>query len=259
MATDRLSNPPLTEALLEVRWALLENSNGTQIDNSYPVVAGLLFERVKQDFPHIERLPAAGMPDEITPHVVKQRFRSSPEGWPLMQIGPGVASLNFTTDGYGWQGFRERALSFFRMLQEARQATPAPSLINSVVLKYLNILERPADLLAFFKDKMHTDVRVPFTTDHPEIEGPTAFLMDVEYQIPKTKTKASIRLRTGERNGQPVLGWDLRARSIGPDAPQAVPQFRDWLDAAHDFLRQWFFVFIAGDLEKQFGGGDDNA
>ena len=47
------------------------------------------------------------MPDEFTPHIVHHRFRVSPDGWPLLQVGPGVFTVNDTAN-YRWTEFEKR-------------------------------------------------------------------------------------------------------------------------------------------------------
>src|SRR5438034_9047205 len=90
-----LKNKPLVEALVEIRWQLEPGSaTGLSRDPHYKFLLGKLFETVKARFPHHEELPAASVPEEMTSHVVHHRFRKTPSGWPLIQVGPGIFSVN---------------------------------------------------------------------------------------------------------------------------------------------------------------------
>ena len=85
-----LKNKPLIEAILEVRWNLEPGpAPGTGRDPHYKFLLGKLFETVKTRFPHHEELPAASIPEELTPYAVHHRFRESANGWPLIQVAQG--------------------------------------------------------------------------------------------------------------------------------------------------------------------------
>ena len=102
--SEQLEKKPLVEALLEVKWGLEGPPDGPQKDPVYPLFVGQLYALVKDSYSHVEKLPATSVPDEITPYIVKYRFRETENGWPLVQAGPGIASLNFT-DSYKWDKF----------------------------------------------------------------------------------------------------------------------------------------------------------
>ncbi|MCD6239350.1 MAG: TIGR04255 family protein [Thermotogae bacterium] len=91
-----LKNKPLVEAIFEFRWKLQEPSIGVKIDPHYKILIGRMYDRVKDEYPFHEQLPAATMPDEIAGYVVQHRFRKDKDKWPLIQIGPGIITLNDT-------------------------------------------------------------------------------------------------------------------------------------------------------------------
>ena len=108
MGRKDLKNKPLVEALLEVKWELpVRNTPGIEGDPHYPLLLGRLSERVETDYPFHEALPTAQIPDAMVAHMAQHRFRTSEGGWPLIQVGPGLMTVN-ETDGYTWDDFRER-------------------------------------------------------------------------------------------------------------------------------------------------------
>jgi uncharacterized protein (TIGR04255 family) len=74
-----------------------------------------LYDRVAKLYPFFEPLPAAGVPDEMVPHVAQYRFRVKENDWPLLQIGVGLLTLN-ATDSYVWEDFEARARWSFETL-----------------------------------------------------------------------------------------------------------------------------------------------
>lgn len=99
MTSRVLNNKPLVECILEMRWALVEQAPGLSQDPHFPLLLGRLYDRLNADYPVHEQLPAAEVPSELVGHTVQHRFRRKAEGWPLVQVGPGILTVN-DTDGY---------------------------------------------------------------------------------------------------------------------------------------------------------------
>src|SRR3989304_4360283 len=117
MAKER-KNKPLVEAIFEVRWKLQGAPPGPVIDPHYKLLLGRLFDRFLKDYPEHEQLPAANIPDEIAGYIIQHRFRVAANKWPLVQVGPGVFSVNSTSD-YIWPDFRLRVETALEKLYDA--------------------------------------------------------------------------------------------------------------------------------------------
>ena len=102
-----LKNKPLVEAIFELRWELEEQVSGAKTDPHYKILIGRMYDRVKDDYPYHEELPTATIPDEIAGYIIQHRFRKDKDMWPLIQVGPGIVTLN-DTEGYVWDDFEER-------------------------------------------------------------------------------------------------------------------------------------------------------
>ncbi len=122
---EHLKNAPLVEALLELRWELQQEAEPLPArDSAYPLIVGLLYGQVKNVYPFIEALSQSHLPAELIPFVPTHRFRIGADQWPLVQIGPGIATLNFTTL-YRWEGFRATAAEFIEHLASAYESAAA--------------------------------------------------------------------------------------------------------------------------------------
>jgi uncharacterized protein (TIGR04255 family) len=142
MAKD-LQKKPLVEAILEIRWALETSAENTNtdflIDPYYRIMIGRLFDRVSTDYSEPVELPAATVPDEMSPYVVKHQFRKAKDAWPLIQIGPGILTLN-DTENYTWVDFRQRSIKAYETLIAA-YPRPEKLKIISMDLRYIDAIE----------------------------------------------------------------------------------------------------------------------
>jgi len=112
-ANIQLQNSPLLEAWLEIRWQLVSSKVANPdllIDPMYRFAIGNFYSGVKHEFPLAEPLPASQAPEGLLPHIPQTRFRPEKDGSPLLQLGPGVATVNFIKQPYSWHAFKEKAL-----------------------------------------------------------------------------------------------------------------------------------------------------
>ena len=110
-ANIKLNNPPLVEAWLEIRWKLEQfgPAPGLLRDPAFPFALGILNSNIKNRFSFRTDLAASAAPQDMLPYVVRHKYRPEEDGWPIIQLGPGVATANFTSP-YTWSDFRELSL-----------------------------------------------------------------------------------------------------------------------------------------------------
>ena len=102
--TANLENKPLIEAVFELRWGLEGSGGPAFIDPSYQLLVGQLYGELKSEFPYHVALPVSEMPHQMFPYAPHHQFRAQPGGWPLVQFGPGILTVN-ETELYSWERF----------------------------------------------------------------------------------------------------------------------------------------------------------
>jgi uncharacterized protein (TIGR04255 family) len=253
-----LRNKPLLEAILEFRWKLKERGDLPPVDPHYSLLAGMMYERLGKQYPFHVALPAAQIPDEITPYVVKNQFRVSDSGWPLVQIGPGVLTLNSTSD-YTWPDFKQRAEglleAFFEVHPQAKVVGALPT--QMLVLRYIDSVAfdfDEDDPIAFLREMLHLSIDLPAAV----FEGgnasrlPTGF--DIQFSFPTAEPAAvgTLRFRKGQVAGRDAILWETSVTAKGDKTPGTAAEVMRWLGAAHQVTHAWFFAAIDGDLRRRF-------
>ena len=241
-----LPRKPLAEALVEVRWG-----QEAQPDPAYPIIVGRLYEQVRAEYGEIEDLPLGAVPAEFTLQMVRHRFRKGKNGWPLIQIGPGVFSLN-ETDGYRRDDFTKRAKE---LLPKLFQVHPSPESlkISSVQLRYINahLVEYPSEnILTFMAKKMKTAFTLPQHAFDTTKVGSSPVGLRIQANFPMQTPPGVLKLGfgTGKHKGKPAFVWDIEIQSSGEDVPPMPEGFSSWLDQAHAVAENWFFELVEGEL-----------
>jgi uncharacterized protein (TIGR04255 family) len=253
-----LKNKPLVEAILEVRWRLRGVPPAPQTDPHYKLLLGRLFDRMLKDYPEHEELATANIPDEFVGYVPQHRFRAAMNSWPLVQVGPGVFTVNSTAD-YKWEDFQPRVLSAIKKFYDAHPKIGDLKITN-LILRYIDAVDfdwRTDNVLEFLRDKLKLRISLPDSLfeDTSVQRRPTAFTWQCSFKCEKPKGIINIRVATGQKDNTPVVVWETTVESAGDDLPELPGTFDRWLDAAHEITSDWFFKMIQGDLERRFSNG----
>jgi uncharacterized protein (TIGR04255 family) len=256
MPSTKLSKAPLVEAILEIRWGLVEQAPGVAIDPRYKILVGRLYDRLESIYPFHEPLPTASMPDEMLGHVVQHRFRTAENRWPLVQVGPGLATLN-ETENYTWDDFESRSHKLLECLFSAYPDAPNSLSIISLQLRYIDaiVFDFARDsLFEFMAEKLKINLAFPPTLFQNAPIHPLPAGFNVLFSFPTTDPKGTIRLRfaRGTRHDREALIWETVVQSDEADVPEMPAGFQAWLTGAHTLTHNLFFKLIEGPLEESF-------
>lgn len=257
MSSRELKNKPLVEAILEIRWQLRKKAQGIAEDSHYKLLLGRVYDRLRQEYPEHQPLEAASVPDEMVAHIVQHRFRTGPDDWPLVQIGPGIMTLN-DTHKYHWQDFRDRAIRLKRTLYEAHPKVTELA-IENLTLRYIDAVEidfRSTSVWEFLRDKLKVNISLaPVLFEGSGVDPvPRQFLSDQAFKSTRPKGTVQLRIATGQRNDKYSLIWETIFLSVGDDLPDMDSGFDRWLADAHRLVDDWFFKMIDGELLRRFSG-----
>jgi len=255
MSSEVLSHKPLVEAIFQLRWKL-EGGDGEPLrDRHYRLLVGSLYDKLSAAYPQHEELATADLPDELVPYVVQHQFWTAKDNWPVVQIGPGVLSLN-ETDAYTWADFESRASSVVKALY-ASYPNGEELRTDALTLRYIDAaaLDTPEqDVLCFLQTYLKTDIGLEPSLFEGTGVVPEPALLDLRFSFAAAKPPGLMHVRFslghGERKGS-VL-WETVVESSSENAPDGPSEIMQWLVAAHELTHDWFFKLIEGDLRERF-------
>jgi uncharacterized protein (TIGR04255 family) len=252
MRPKNLTHKPLIEAILELRWAPSLSKDGG-IDADLRLFLGKFHDLLAKEYPVFEVLGNAAAPEQMLPNIAQYRFRQRADGWPLIQIGSGVLTLNDTTS-YVWDDYKKRAETIVGILF---QNYPGKLVPTSIDLRYINALSvdfEKQDALSCLAEKFR--VRVDFPKVLFEGNGveptPTVFAMQTAFPVKSPLGAVHFRLAKGKANDKDAIIWETLVHSEGRELPPLPKEFSAWLGAAHTRAEEWFFRLVEGQLLKQF-------
>lgn len=240
-----LNNPPLVEAIFEMRWQV---QNNLVDDPNYSLAIGRLYDKISHKYPRHEQLPTATIPTEMASGIVQHRFRAADSQWPLIQLGPGIFTLN-EVGSYQWDDFSGRIIEGVKAFLESY---PQKSLnIEQLTLRYINAIEfdfSKENILEFLRENLKLNISFPpsLFNNSPETYLDSKF----SFKCDRPDTRINLRFARGEKEGKPALIWEIMVTSPPPaNIPAKLP---DWLNETHEIVETWFFELIQGTLLEQF-------
>ena len=246
-----LPNKPLIEAILELRWSIEVG----QEDPNYALFPGTMFSLAKESYPEHVSLPSSVLPQPMSVGIVQHQFRASKQGWPLIQVGPGIVTLN-DTDGYIWSDFGQRAKMLVDQVYEAYQNAKKLN-VSELVLRYIDAVhldDMEEDIFKFLREKLKTRIEWPdvLFSDVPVERNAKAFSTQSTFEVIDPAGEITVKFATGAHNNENAIIWETIFRSKGDQVPDMPNTFSDWVEKAHNLTDDWFFKLIEGDLDRRF-------
>lgn len=260
MKRKKLKNKPLVEAIFEMKWKLKDQS-GMRIDSNYKLLPGRLYDKVSKEYPYHQSLPTEVMPEEIAGGLVQHQFRKSKNQWPLIQVGPGILTVN-DTENYTWEDFRGRII---RVVKAFYDVYPNSNdlIIESLLLRYIDGIVFDFDnddVLHFLKKQMKIDISLPSPVfEKGETKRISRLNSTFSFRCDVPDALVTLRLSRGRFNRcdddarmKEGLLWDTIVDTRYGEKFKNQSELREWLEAAHNITDDWFFKIIDGELLRRF-------
>ncbi len=262
-----LKNKPLVEAIFELRWKYKFNNSeepnkrdpNIRVDPHYKLLVGRLYDKLIDEYPFHEELPAAQIPTEIAGYVVQHRFRKDKNAWPLIQLGPGILTVN-DTQGYIWKDFERRVEQAVGSVFELYPKSGEELIIEKLMLRYIDSVvfnHKNEDIFKFLREKMKTEINLynKLFDDTKVDKTPPKFDLRFDFNSNEPKGTVFLRFATGKdkKKNDDILLWETVVQSTSEEVPKNQSGIVGWIDEAHNLTDDWFFKLIEGELEKRFG------
>jgi uncharacterized protein (TIGR04255 family) len=254
-----LSRPPLQEAIFEVRWPHRLDDENQPLSGSteFKILLARFFDRVtaSEEFADTEPLQPASLPDGVASGSVQYRWRSTLNPGVLLQIGPGVLTVNHVKPTeYHWELFFGQICWAIKSLREShpKRAELSP---KSVAFRYINSVRFDAsaeETYTFLREKLHIDFRSPIGVLPPQV-GTRA-------QNLKTQTSFMCNSPCGRVTlvfanvyvPEERILWQIVFDALGEDIPSLSEGVETWLMSAHQVIDTTFRNMIRGEMEAMF-------
>jgi uncharacterized protein (TIGR04255 family) len=211
----KLPNAPLQEAVFELRWTLDVNAaNKQEVDTGYDLAQGKLQAQAHERFPvHIRKSSSLLLP--LMYKIAHQFWRDDNQTFPVLQLGPGVFTVNDTDKNYDWEKeFFPLIETSLDWLYNAYDGQLQPNFLN---LRYIDSVDLgkydfDGDWLRFVKDNLKVDL-----TNHFEHPGNLGHLSINQSFVLDEQSELNISIHSGvdHKTGSQLLIWQTGVVVVG--------------------------------------------
>ncbi|MFH2142475.1 MAG: TIGR04255 family protein [Bacteroidota bacterium] len=239
----KLLNAPLLEVIFEVRWQLNSNEDLTKCQYLH----GDLFAKIGDKYPYREMLIPPEVPIDLYKNVPAHRFRVRKNSYPLIQVGPGILTVNTIDDKYIWEDYKNWCSEAFMNLIELYKFGESEHVTLS--LKYFDFFPfnfKNEDVNKYLSEFFHIKLNQSFIK---ESGNPSSVNLGFFYN---TKFgDFSIRIIRGnnsKRQSGIIFDTTLSSQHNIPD----LVIFSKWLNNAHDYVSNTFKEMTKGKMYDSF-------
>lgn len=243
----RLPNAPLQEVIFEVRWEL-EQQEGAPLplDPRFELGLGAFRRLVKEDLPEVTRKYPEQIPVQLLPHAASWQFRPKPAGWPLVQLGHGVLTVNDTDRAYDWDTvffpLVKRALDW---LGQAYEGSPVFSMAELRYIDSVRLADHGfRDWSSFVSENLNISVHNGFR--------PNAKVLDTGlHQVYEMDTggQVLVAVNSGKRENEDAMIWQTAIHQPGPFGNNDL---LTWADDAHRLSKELFKEICKPHFHERF-------
>ena len=229
-----LFNPFLLETIFEIRWELQsDQQSGRFRDLAYPMMYGRIYEHLKDDFPLIEDLPSVQVHPEASPYTVRHRLRKSRDSLPLVQIGPGIITIN-DVKGTSWPQFKALVLRLLDLVDSLYPKTDRALNFVKAELRTINGFpfhqENP---LSFLAEKLHLKIEAPKDVLKSSA-APVNVGLNLAYPLEQPSGHLLLSANLGQIESSQAYILQSVVQSVGEVVPTSSSAFESWLTKAHE-------------------------
>lgn len=238
-----LPNAPLIEVILELRWQITNKSDLAKIQYLY----GDIYNELKNKYPYREIVQPIELPSELVLNSPVHRYRASLNSFPLIQLGPGLMTLNMDKVTYSWDIFLENTNelinSFLKIFPFQNQETITPSLL---FLDFFKFNYEELDVYDFLNDKFNINFSQSFL---PKASNPTNLNLGFYYITEMGELMLTFNRGKNLEQDDGIL---VQTRINGQSSIAEIEQLTQWIEKAHNFCSDIFKRLTEGELYESF-------
>jgi len=240
----RLPNAPLLEVIFELRWELITDDE----KNRYQYLHGDLYNALRSQYPVRELVFPAHFPVDVYLNQVAHRFRKAPDEYPLIQIGPGVFTVNTNDENYIWDEYQEwikKGVDSLINLESFNKNTRI-----SLALKYFDFLPfdyKSMDIKDFLRDNLHIKVEQDFYKN----EGPPHNI-NLGFSYGTDVGILNIGINKAQINVNHEEGIIIQIEVVQTNLTADIPAVNRWLKGARELTKTTFLEMTKGNLQEMF-------
>lgn len=232
MSRKKLKNAPLREAIFELFWDSPVDKSGIKLDKEFELSQGKFQIHVYDKFPIHKRIIPQGASIKVYGMPLHQFWKGDVQ-WPVIQLGPGVLTVNETDKNYDWEKtFRPNIAFAMEALKKSYVVYPE---LNRVSLKYIDAVDfqDPDKLGNFIKENLMTEIENKY-----KVPGRLSGLsLNQIFDVDDSKVSVNVQTAVNNITSSKAIVW---ITSVIREGKISGKELVLWIDKAHKIASDLF-------------------
>lgn len=246
----KLPNAPLQEVIFEVKWDLdVKEETNQSYDKGFDIAAGKFSGIVQDQFSVVRRKLPEEIPNNFLNYQTVYQYKSGVQTWPILQLGPGIFTVNDTDKNYDWDK------TYFPLIKRGvnwlEKAYTKNLNYRFASLKYIDTIKVndygfKGDWKSFISEQLNVSFQNQF-----EIGGKlTNAQLNQAFEL-EDESHLQVSVSSGKTNklNEPLLIWQI---GIQKQKMFQKTDLFEWLEHSHDIASDLFKKIVKPDLYDSF-------
>lgn len=246
----KLPKAPLQEVIFEVRWELDISQETNQLyDSNFDTAVGLMRLNVKTEFPVYKQKfpPGLQFPIGFLSYQTMYQYWSGENKWPVLQLGPGIFTVNDTEANYEW--FNNYYPLIKKALSWLKESYNQELKFNFVSLRYIDRISTKdyhfSDWLNFIRENLNFELKNEFDT----LGKLKQFNFNQIFEL-EDGSELQITISNGKSNNlDDILVWETAVIKMSTFDDIGL---KEWLDQSHNTTSNLFKEICKYELYNSF-------
>lgn len=246
----KLPKAPLQEVIFEVRWDLnISNETNQPYDPDFNMAVGMMYSIIKKDFKLLKTKfpPGIQFPQDFLNYQTLYQYWTSENLWPVLQLGPGVFTVNETEKNYQW------IKHYFPLVKKGlnwlQKSYNKELNFNFASLKYIDKVNVKdynfTDWLSFIKENLNINIENQFDTRGKLKQ----FSFSQVFEL-KDGSELHLSIINGRNEKQEdILVWETSIIKMDNFNPKSLIK---WLENSHNITSKLFKEICKDELYNNF-------
>ena len=244
----KLPQAPLQEVIFEVRWDLdVDPESNQMIDNGFDMGVGAFKTLCKDEFHLSRRKVHADMPARLLFHQVVYQYWKGEGEWPVIQLGPGIFTINDTEKNYDWDNFYPLIKKGLDWLEKAYGYKLN---YNYLTLRYIDTVKMKEFTGSSLEEFVKKNFNFSFENHYNTRGALKQLLFDQVFDLDE-KGGLHIAFSNGKdkEKKEDVFVWQTAVVKAGTFTTEDIVT---WADSAHHITAQLFKDITKKDFYARF-------
>jgi uncharacterized protein (TIGR04255 family) len=243
----KLPKAPLQEAICELKWQLQPDESGKQlIDPEFVFALGKFDKIIRQEFPfRVSKFPSQ-IPSHLLQYQAMHQFWKAENTWPVVQLGPGIVTVNDTEKNYEWS---DTYLPNILKTLDALGNSYGNLQFNSLSLRYIDVV-RVADYgFKSWEQFVHKHLNFEFNNRFDSRGELAQFHFEQSFEI-KELGMLNLAFNNSLNNkNEDIFIWQT---AVYRQSECKLDDIQAWLTRAHDCTSEVFKDICKNDFYASF-------